>query len=193
MVLCASGKQSCLWEAARQEGSCFIENQSCAFWCGRLLLRCLLILMTAWPWGGLNGDGAAWQVSFMCVCAQRARRPTVNCWSRRRAARGVPANPLSRRSNGGRYDSRLFPFGVAVMFWHLYQTPLNCSRLDLQLKALTNRPKPVSVMDAVSSWCNDIVSSAQSFISSTWTFYLQADDGKVVVFQVCPSASVYSE
>lgn len=69
MVLCASGKQSYLWEAARHEGSCFIENQSCAFWCGRLLLRCLLILMTAWPWGGLNGDGAAWQVSFMCVCA----------------------------------------------------------------------------------------------------------------------------
>ncbi|KAG7260309.1 hypothetical protein CRUP_022783 [Coryphaenoides rupestris] len=28
--------------------------------------------------------------------------------------------------------------------------------------------------------------SAQSFISSTWTFYLQADDGKVVVFQSQP-------
>ncbi|XP_051979683.1 transmembrane protein 59-like [Xyrauchen texanus] len=55
-----------------------------------------------------------------------------------------------------------------------------------KLKALTNRPKPISVMDAVSSWCSDIVSSAQSFISSTWTFYLQADDGKVVVFQSQP-------
>ncbi|XP_065102730.1 transmembrane protein 59-like isoform X2 [Paramisgurnus dabryanus] len=55
-----------------------------------------------------------------------------------------------------------------------------------KLKALTNRPKPISVMDALSSWCNDIVSSAQSFISSTWTFYLQADDGKVVVFQSQP-------
>lgn len=52
---------------------------------------------------------------------------------------------------------------------------------------MTLRPKPPSVMEAVSSWCNDIVSSAQSFISSTWTFYLQADDGKVVVFQVRPS------
>lgn len=40
------------------------------------------------------------------------------------------------------------------------------------------------MFDLVSSFCNDIVSSAQSFISSTWTFYLQADDGKVVVFQV---------
>uniref|UniRef100_A0A667X531 Transmembrane protein 59-like n=1 Tax=Myripristis murdjan TaxID=586833 RepID=A0A667X531_9TELE len=55
-----------------------------------------------------------------------------------------------------------------------------------KLKALTHRPKPPSVMEAVSSWCNDIVSSAQSFISSTWTFYLQADDGKVVVFQSQP-------
>lgn len=49
---------------------------------------------------------------------------------------------------------------------------------------MAHRPKPPSVMDTVSSWFNDIVSSAQSFISSTWTFYLQADDGKVVVFQV---------
>ncbi|XP_063057957.1 transmembrane protein 59-like [Engraulis encrasicolus] len=55
-----------------------------------------------------------------------------------------------------------------------------------KLKAMAHRPKPVSVMDAVSSWCNDIISSAQSFISSTWTFYLQADDGKVVVFQSQP-------
>ncbi|XP_077462582.1 transmembrane protein 59-like [Stigmatopora argus] len=55
-----------------------------------------------------------------------------------------------------------------------------------KLKAMTLRPKPPSVMEALSSWCNDIVSSAQSFISSTWTFYLQADDGKVVVFQSQP-------
>uniref|UniRef100_A0A673JBK2 Transmembrane protein 59-like n=1 Tax=Sinocyclocheilus rhinocerous TaxID=307959 RepID=A0A673JBK2_9TELE len=76
-----------------------------------------------------------------------------------------------------------------VSFWgcsDVLTSLSNCSWLDLQLKALTNRPKPISVMDAVSSWCNDIVSSAQSFISSTWTFYLQADDGKVVVFQSQP-------
>ncbi|NWR77543.1 TM59L protein, partial [Centropus unirufus] len=43
-----------------------------------------------------------------------------------------------------------------------------------------------SMFDLVSTFCNGIVSSAQSFISSTWTFYLQADDGKVVVFQSQP-------
>ncbi|CAL8268357.1 unnamed protein product [Arctogadus glacialis] len=55
--------------------------------------------------------------------------------------------------------------------------------LRRKLKAMTHRPKQPSVVEAMSGWFNDIVSSAQSFISSSWTFYLQADDGKVVVFQ----------
>lgn len=53
-------------------------------------------------------------------------------------------------------------------------------------KSLELQPVSFSMFDLVSSFCNDIVSSAQSFISSTWTFYLQADDGKVVVFQSQP-------
>uniref|UniRef100_A0A8C8B9Y7 Transmembrane protein 59 like n=1 Tax=Otus sunia TaxID=257818 RepID=A0A8C8B9Y7_9STRI len=51
-------------------------------------------------------------------------------------------------------------------------------------KSLELKAPSFSMFDLVSTFCNDIVSSAQSFISSTWTFYLQADDGKVVVFQV---------
>ncbi|XP_009641060.1 transmembrane protein 59-like [Egretta garzetta] len=51
-------------------------------------------------------------------------------------------------------------------------------------KSLELKVPSFSMFDLVSTFCNDIVSSAQSFISSTWTFYLQADDGKVVVFQV---------
>ncbi|MBN3323031.1 TMM59 protein, partial [Atractosteus spatula] len=51
--------------------------------------------------------------------------------------------------------------------------------------ALAHRPQPSSsALDVLSTWCSDIISSAHSFISSTWTFYLQADDGKVVVFQL---------
>ncbi|XP_061457652.1 transmembrane protein 59-like [Rhineura floridana] len=53
-------------------------------------------------------------------------------------------------------------------------------------KAPDEKPALFSVFDLVSNFCNDIVSSAQSFISSTWTFYLQGDDGKVVVFQSQP-------
>ncbi|KAM6231421.1 transmembrane protein 59-like [Spheniscus humboldti] len=53
-------------------------------------------------------------------------------------------------------------------------------------KSLELKEPSFSMFDLVSTFCNDIVSSAQSFISSTWTFYLQADDGKVVVFQSQP-------
>ncbi|KAK1164103.1 transmembrane protein 59 [Acipenser oxyrinchus oxyrinchus] len=38
----------------------------------------------------------------------------------------------------------------------------------------------------VGGFWNDMMSSAQSFITSSWTFYLQADDGKVVIFQSEP-------
>ncbi|XP_044514570.1 transmembrane protein 59-like [Gracilinanus agilis] len=47
-------------------------------------------------------------------------------------------------------------------------------------------PDTISVMDLLSNLCNKIISSAQSFISSTWTYYLQADNGKMVVFQSQP-------
>ncbi|KAM9112082.1 transmembrane protein 59-like [Pangshura tecta] len=63
------------------------------------------------------------------------------------------------------------------------QLPETQSRKD---KSLELQPVSFSMFDLVSSFCSDIVSSAQSFISSTWTFYLQADDGKVVVFQSQP-------
>ncbi|XP_039558409.1 transmembrane protein 59-like [Passer montanus] len=53
-------------------------------------------------------------------------------------------------------------------------------------KSVELKAPSFSMLDLVSTFCNDIVSSAQSFISSTWTFYLQADDGKVVVFQSQP-------
>lgn len=36
----------------------------------------------------------------------------------------------------------------------------------------------------VRGFWDDVMSQAHSFITSTWTFYLQADDGKVVIFQV---------
>ncbi|XP_042297848.1 transmembrane protein 59-like [Sceloporus undulatus] len=55
---------------------------------------------------------------------------------------------------------------------------------SMEEKAQDSKLGLSSVFDLVSNFCNDIVSSAQSFISSTWTFYLQADDGKVMVFQV---------
>lgn len=94
------------------------------------------------------------------------------------------------RSIGAPRHAQLIGVGLNLAQVCTQETTLTAVLLFLlQLKAMTLRPKPPSVMEAVSSWCNDIVSSAQSFISSTWTFYLQADDGKVVVFQVGPAGT----
>lgn len=38
----------------------------------------------------------------------------------------------------------------------------------------------------VRGFWDDVMSHAHSFISSSWTFYLQADDGKLVIFQTEP-------
>ncbi|XP_067824672.1 transmembrane protein 59-like [Heptranchias perlo] len=63
---------------------------------------------------------------------------------------------------------------------------LEADRRQKQLQTVNLAAPSLSIFDYVSNLCSDIVSSAQSFISSTWTFYLQADDGKVVVFQAQP-------
>ncbi|XP_045154969.1 transmembrane protein 59-like isoform X1 [Echinops telfairi] len=44
----------------------------------------------------------------------------------------------------------------------------------------------LSLLDLFSTLCNDFVNSAQGLVSSTWTYYLQTDNGKVVVFQTQP-------
>ncbi|KAM5238462.1 transmembrane protein 59-like isoform 2-T2 [Ctenodactylus gundi] len=44
----------------------------------------------------------------------------------------------------------------------------------------------ISLLDLLSTLCTDLVNSAQGFVSSTWTYYLQTDNGKVVVFQTQP-------
>lgn len=53
-----------------------------------------------------------------------------------------------------------------------------------QRKALEAPRKALSFLDLFSTLFNDLVNSAQGFVSSTWTYYLQTDNGKVVVFQV---------
>lgn len=53
-----------------------------------------------------------------------------------------------------------------------------------QRKVLEAPSGALSLLDLFSTVCNDLVSSAQGFVSSTWTYYLQTDNGKVVVFQV---------
>ncbi|KAI1236860.1 hypothetical protein IHE44_0015116 [Lamprotornis superbus] len=52
-----------------------------------------------------------------------------------------------------------------------------------QLMSLMPRIHLLFPLTLVRSFWSDMMDSAQSFITSSWTFYLQADDGKIVIFQ----------
>ncbi|KAL1772534.1 transmembrane protein 59 [Sigmodon hispidus] len=54
-----------------------------------------------------------------------------------------------------------------------------------QLMSLMPRMHLLFPLTLVRSFWSDMMDSAQSFITSSWTFYLQADDGKIVIFQHC--------
>ncbi|CAJ1072636.1 transmembrane protein 59 isoform X1 [Xyrichtys novacula] len=61
-----------------------------------------------------------------------------------------------------------------------------------QLEAMVPRIHLLYPMALVRGLWGDIMSQAHSFITSTWTFYLQADDGKVVIFQSEPQVGFFS-
>ncbi|KAM5247698.1 transmembrane protein 59 isoform 5-T5 [Ctenodactylus gundi] len=71
----------------------------------------------------------------------------------------------------------------------------SCHRACQLTYPLHTYPKLMSLMPKmhllfpltlVRSFWSDMMDSAQSFITSSWTFYLQADDGKIVIFQSKP-------
>lgn len=55
-----------------------------------------------------------------------------------------------------------------------------------QLMSLMPKMHLLFPLTLVRSFWSDVMDSAQSFITSSWTFYLQADDGKLVIFQSKP-------
>ncbi|XP_074859239.1 transmembrane protein 59 [Carettochelys insculpta] len=55
-----------------------------------------------------------------------------------------------------------------------------------QLMSLMPRIHLLFPLTMVRSFWSDMMDSAQNFITSSWTFYLQADDGKIVIFQSKP-------
>ncbi|KAJ8274312.1 hypothetical protein COCON_G00089370 [Conger conger] len=55
-----------------------------------------------------------------------------------------------------------------------------------QLLAMMPRIHLLYPLTLVRGFWNDVMSSAHNFITSSWTFYLQADDGRVVIFQTEP-------
>ncbi|XP_030015672.1 transmembrane protein 59 [Sphaeramia orbicularis] len=61
-----------------------------------------------------------------------------------------------------------------------------------QLEAMMPRIHLLYPLTLVRGFWEDVMSQAHSFITSTWTFYLQADDGKLVIFQSTPQI-LYSQ
>ncbi|XP_042320859.1 transmembrane protein 59 isoform X2 [Sceloporus undulatus] len=55
-----------------------------------------------------------------------------------------------------------------------------------QLMSLMPRMHLLFPLTLVRSFWSDMMETAHSFITSSWTFYLQADDGKILIFQSKP-------
>ncbi|CAK6965634.1 transmembrane protein 59 [Scomber scombrus] len=62
-----------------------------------------------------------------------------------------------------------------------------------QLEAMMPRIHMLYPLTLVRGFWDDMMSQAHSFITSSWTFYLQADDGKVVIFQTEPQVKIFSQ
>ncbi|KAM9322680.1 transmembrane protein 59 [Pholidichthys leucotaenia] len=62
-----------------------------------------------------------------------------------------------------------------------------------QLEAMMPRIHLLYPLTLVRGFWEDVMSQAHSFITSTWTFYLQADDGKVLIFQSEPEVKFFSQ
>ncbi|XP_031149698.1 transmembrane protein 59 [Sander lucioperca] len=62
-----------------------------------------------------------------------------------------------------------------------------------QLEAMMPRIHLLYPLTLVRGFWEDVMSQAHSFITSTWTFYLQADDGRVVIFQTEPQVKFFSQ
>ncbi|TKS79510.1 Transmembrane protein 59 [Collichthys lucidus] len=63
----------------------------------------------------------------------------------------------------------------------------------LKLEAMMPRIHLLYPLTLVRGLWEDVMNQAHSFITSTWTFYLQADDGKVVIFQTEPQVRFFSQ
>ncbi|XP_074507938.1 transmembrane protein 59 isoform X1 [Sebastes fasciatus] len=74
------------------------------------------------------------------------------------------------------------------------QLPFAEKRLEqVQLEAMMPRIHLLHPLTLVRGFWEDVMNQAHSFITSTWTFYLQADDGRVVIFQTEPQVKFFSQ
>uniref|UniRef100_A0A3B4FEF6 Transmembrane protein 59 n=1 Tax=Pundamilia nyererei TaxID=303518 RepID=A0A3B4FEF6_9CICH len=62
-----------------------------------------------------------------------------------------------------------------------------------QLESMMPKIHLLYPLTLVRGFWDDVMSQAHSFITSTWTFYLQADDGKVIICQAVPEIKFISQ
>ncbi|XP_039872500.1 transmembrane protein 59 [Simochromis diagramma] len=62
-----------------------------------------------------------------------------------------------------------------------------------QLESMMPKIHLLYPLTLVRGFWDDVMSQAHSFITSTWTFYLQADDGKVIICQAVPEIKFFSQ
>lgn len=62
-----------------------------------------------------------------------------------------------------------------------------------QLEAMMPRMHLLYPLTLVRGLWEDVMNQAHSFITSSWTLYLQVDDGKVVIFQTEPQIRIFSQ
>ncbi|KAM9468612.1 transmembrane protein 59 [Clarias gariepinus] len=72
------------------------------------------------------------------------------------------------------------------------QLPIAEQRQE-QLLAMMPRIHLLYPLTLVQGFWEDMMNQAHEFIASSWTFYLQADDGKVVIFQTGPQVQFVSQ
>uniref|UniRef100_A0ACB8F2P8 Uncharacterized protein n=1 Tax=Sphaerodactylus townsendi TaxID=933632 RepID=A0ACB8F2P8_9SAUR len=151
------------------------------------------------PGGLFRRSGAVWLYDWMQDAAARDGEPSgkapVNVAASQRVAHsfetklqttGSLCTLLTLCQSSGLPGSSSHRIRSAAVFQEIGLGPGSLQAMVAGMSVPDLKPASFSVFDLVSNFCNDIVSSAQSFISSTWTFYLQSDDGKVVVFQSQP-------
>ncbi|KAJ3594493.1 hypothetical protein NHX12_003800 [Muraenolepis orangiensis] len=69
------------------------------------------------------------------------------------------------------------------------QLPIAAQRQE-QLLDMVPRIHMLYPLALVRGFWDDVMNQAHSLITSSWTFYLQADDGKVVIFQSVPQVEI---
>lgn len=123
-------------------------------------------------------------------------KPTANQMSATRAISDARANSHLQNKGWSRCEEHMWIIALDALShsmgnfncmspgWFLKSLYVSSFFLGMKLLMMMPRIHLLYPLTLVRGFWEDMMSQAHSFITSSWTFYLQADDGKVVIFQV---------